>query len=295
MKLNDLLEGHQIDPRNVLVFRHRPHEQGLRKVLPWLAADKPEMFNAYQQTQGPKLERAMQAMTNSGWVASFIGHEPGKALFVGLYSIGSSTALTYDQFWKVPAYVEMKKFGLVGWTRENDVRPSKLWFELKRTEFYALWCGKLIVDWPPPERSWWRRAHNNEISVAAILEDSALAAATPRFDQLVLTWAELKVLPTAWKSVLSEWRGIYYVFDTSDRKGYVGSAYGKTNLLGRWLNYAARGHGGNALLRQRNPETFRFTILQRVSPDMDAADVVALEGSWKQRLHTRQPYGLNEN
>ena len=78
MKLNDLLEGHQIDPRNVLVFRHRPHEQGLRKVLPWLAADKPEMFNAYQQTQGPKLERAMQAMTNSGWVASFIGHEPGR-------------------------------------------------------------------------------------------------------------------------------------------------------------------------------------------------------------------------
>jgi hypothetical protein len=35
--------------------------------------------------------------------------------------------------------------------------------------------------------------------------------------------------------------------------------------------------------------------LQRVSPDMDAADIIALEGSWKQRLHTRQPHGLNDN
>lgn len=60
MNLNDLLRGHQIDPRNVLVLRHRPHEPEFRKVLPWLAAEKPTAFNAYQQTQGPKLERTMR-------------------------------------------------------------------------------------------------------------------------------------------------------------------------------------------------------------------------------------------
>jgi hypothetical protein len=109
------------------------------------------------------------------------------------------------------------------------------------------------------------------------------------------TWAALGILPTRWRSALSQWRGIYYIFDRSDGKGYVGSACGETNLLGRWRNYAARGHGGNALLRQRDPENFLFTILQRVSPDMDAAEIVNLESSWKRRLHTRQPYGLNDN
>src|SRR5437870_1320201 len=156
MNLNDLLRGHHIDPRHVLVLRHRPPEPELRKVLPWLAAEKPSVFNAYQQTQSPKLERAMQAMIGSGFVASFIGHEPGKALFVGLYSIAASKPLTYEQYWKVPAYVEMKAFGMRGWSRESDGRTSQLWFELERTEFYASWQGKLIVGWPPPELSWWR-------------------------------------------------------------------------------------------------------------------------------------------
>jgi len=62
MNLNDLLRGKGIDPRHVLVLRHRPNEPELNKVLPWLAAEEPGVFNAYQQTQGERVERAMQAM-----------------------------------------------------------------------------------------------------------------------------------------------------------------------------------------------------------------------------------------
>jgi hypothetical protein len=64
-------------------------------------------------------------------------------------------------------------------------------------------------------------------------------------------------------------------------------------LLERWLDYAASGHGGNKLLRKRDPKSFRFTILQRVSADMDRDDVIRLEETWKDRLHTRGPHGLN--
>jgi hypothetical protein len=42
--------------------------------------------------------------------------------------------------------------------------------------------------------------------------------------QINLTWEQLSVLPTRWKGALSQWRGIYSIFDTSDAKGYVGSA-----------------------------------------------------------------------
>ena len=80
----------------------------------------------------------------------------------------------------------------------------------------------------------------------------------------------------------------------ADRRGYVGSAYGSDNLLGRWRNYAASGHGGNKLLRKRDPNTFRFSILQRVDPDMDTDQIIQLENTWKDRLHTRE-FGLNVN
>ncbi len=76
MNFNDLLKGRGIDPERVLVLRHRPNEPELNKVLPWLAAEKPDLFNAYQQTQGIRVERALQAMVSKGYVASFIGLEP---------------------------------------------------------------------------------------------------------------------------------------------------------------------------------------------------------------------------
>jgi len=98
-----------------------------------------------------------------------------------------------------------------------------------------------------------------------------------------------------WRSALSQWRGIYFIYDAADGKGYVGSAYGKDNLLGRWTNYASNGHGGNKLLLYRQPDHFQFSILQRVSPDMEPDEVIQLESSWKDRLHTREKWGLNGN
>jgi hypothetical protein len=291
MNLTSLFTSENIDPQGVLVMRHRPHEPELRKVLPWLAAEKPDVFNAYQQTQGEKVEKAM---LGAKYIASFIGHEPGKALFIGLYLIGQSKPLTREQFWSIPAYIEMKTFGMRGFTDEEE-RFSVLWFDLTLQEFYVSWKGKLIIDWPPPERSWWRRAHRNDFPIYAVLEESALEAGMPSWDEIDLGWNELGVLPVRWRAALSQWRGVYYIFDTNDGKGYVGSAYGVSNLLGRWQGYAASGHGGNHLLRERDPKNFRFTILQRVSPDMDADDVIRLEATWKERLHTHAPLGLNGN
>lgn len=54
MNLNELLEGKGIDPRDALVLRHRPWEREFNKVFPFIAAEKPDWFNAYQQTQGER-------------------------------------------------------------------------------------------------------------------------------------------------------------------------------------------------------------------------------------------------
>ena len=158
MTLNDLLIGKGIDPKDVLVLRHRPKEPKLNKVLPWLAAERPELFNAYQQTQHNKVENVLQKVK---YVASFLGRQPGKALFIGLYSVNGWEKLTYDECLQHPLTVELIQHGMKGYDPINE-RPEILWFNLTITEsFYPEWKGKLIVGWPPPERSWWRRAHRN--------------------------------------------------------------------------------------------------------------------------------------
>jgi hypothetical protein len=53
MDLTDPLVKQGFDLDKVMVLRHRPAEPALRKVLPWLAAEKPEVFNAYQREQNP--------------------------------------------------------------------------------------------------------------------------------------------------------------------------------------------------------------------------------------------------
>ncbi len=64
--------------------------------------------------------------------------------------------------------------------------------------------------------------------------------------------------------------------------------------MGRWDDYGSTGHGGNRILKSRNPDHFQFSILQRVSPDLEQHEVVRLESKWKDRLHTRM-YGMNQN
>src|ERR1051326_8941401 len=128
MYFNDLLTKKEIDPRQVLVLRHRPSEPKLNRVFSRVAAERPEMFNAYQQTQTYRVEGAMK---RARFVASFIGHEPRKALFVGIYSVGGLRPITYDEYWKLPAYVEMRhKYRMNGWS-EEEKRPSILWFDLQ--------------------------------------------------------------------------------------------------------------------------------------------------------------------
>lgn len=288
MELNDLFRARGIDAEKVLVMRHSPTERQLRKAMPWLAQERPEVYNAYQQTQPPKVALAMQNATH---IASFIGNAPGRALYVGLYKRGESKTLNHEAYWADPLLLDLNEFGHVGLT---DAQDSCIWVDLTKTDFYSDWMGRLVIRWPEPAISWCRWAGRNQFQVEAIHDTNVLNREMQAWDQLVLGWTELKALPQAWRARLAEWRGIYLILDESDGKTYVGSASGEENILGRWLSYACTGHGGNVQLRDRDPKHFRYSILQRVSPDTERAEVERIEKTWKDRLHTRE-FGLNGN
>jgi hypothetical protein len=286
MDFKDLLTKEGLALDDVMVMRHRPTEPELRKVLPWLAAERPKIFNAYQRVQSPDAERALM---KAGFVASFLAQEGEKALFVGIYRRKGWRQISAQRFWTIPQLARLRPFHMRG----VHGRETFLWFDLRPMDLYNEWKGRLVVTWPPG-RLWWRWAKSNCFPIHAIHEESLLDAEMPPWDQITLTWEDLGVLPAKWKDALRQWRGVYYIFDVRIGRGYVGSACGTDNLLGRWLNYASSGHGGNKQLRERKPSDFVFSILQRTSPDMDRDEITRLESSWKDRLHTRD-YGLNDN
>ena len=286
MGFNDLLKRHEIDPESVLVLRYHPKEKELLKVMPWLITEKPTRFNAYQQTQSLRGEKQM---SRSQFVASFFGHTLDKAAFVGLYERKGQSLVTRKQLHRKPAHRDLLKYA------HDDSAPKRLWFNLKPTDFLSDWQGKLIIRWPRPAIVFARWAHQNEFLVDSILEESVFQSQLDDWRALVFSWDELHLIPKHWKDMLSLWHGIYYIWDGKDGKGYVGAAYGKRRIYGRWINYRDTGDGGNKLLRPRKPDEFQFCILEWMPSDIEKDEVFRRERLWKDRLHSRAPFGLNAN
>ena len=283
-----LLEMEGIGPEGTLIVRHLPEEKALKRVLPWLAVERPALWLAYQQIQWQALEKAM---TRAKYIVSFIGQDAAAATFAGIYRVGKWQVLDYEGYCKFPGNRELEELGMSG--RAPDMADC-LAFELERLDHQAEWLGRLVISWPKPYQQWWRWVKGGVFPVTSIEAENRFVRAMPDWQELVLTWHELQSLPASWQAKLAQWRGIYFIYDVTRRSGYVGSACGQDNILGRWRNYAQTGHGGNRELRSSDPADLRFSILQRTSPEMEAGDIVALEASWKARLHTRE-FGLNRN
>lgn len=283
-----LLDLVNIDPAEVLMVRHTPIEKSLKRVFPWLVVERPDLFLAYQQIQWKTLEKAM---TRGKFVAAFVSQESGAGTFAGISRIKGWRNLDHEGYRAFPGNDELEALGMS--LRAADAGDC-LAFELEPLDHYANWVGRMVVTWPMPYQNWWRWAAGGRFSVQSIDEQSRFVRGMPDWHELVLTWAELQNLPAGWRASLAQWRGVYLIYDVARAAGYVGSAYGGENMLGRWRSYAATGHGGNKELRESDPTNLRFSILQRTSPDLEAPDVIALEASWKERLHTRE-FGLNRN
>ncbi|MGI6513985.1 MAG: GIY-YIG nuclease family protein [Syntrophomonadales bacterium] len=103
-----------------------------------------------------------------------------------------------------------------------------------------------------------------------------------------------------WKMTLSNVYGVYLILDTTNGQQYVGSAYGKDGIWGRWSDYVHTKHGGNKILIEllTNDPTrykkFQFSILNVLPNSSLREQVIQLEQITKTKLGTRT-FGLNSN
>lgn len=150
----------------------------------------------------------------------------------------------------------------------------------------------------------WHQKGTSEKPIVAIQAENKLPF--PGYQNIVLNFSKLEEVVTnnleyeLWQTALASVYGVYLIVDTKTGKQYVGSAYGKDGLLGRWRCYVDTYHGGNKLMvdlivaKPEQYKNFQFSILQLLEKTVTADEVIQTESLWKKKLQTIV-FGMNDN
>lgn len=177
-------------------------------------------------------------------------------------------------------------------------------YEYRTLEEYRKYFGRLIVGYSNKSQNLIRKAGSviDECKVLEIIDDIFEGDIFPGYENVNLSWNELKRIidKKDWKTALENQKGVYLITDTATGKRYVGSAYGKDMLLGRWRNYVDKGHGGNVELKGLSLEyiksNFRYSVLDIYKSTTDDEVIISRESHWKRVLMTRDDrFGYNMN
>ena len=293
MRFSDVLLTSGLDLQDVAVVLHKTTLQPLRRLFPALVFEHPDLFDAYQSVHS---EQATATLRKRRYMASFAPYGATEMLFVGIYEITGAVEKPTAEIYADPRFQALADdFGASDTAPAQNIArfSTQVHFTTRMTSHLADLRGRLQIALPAG-RAYVRLAENLDAPVLAITPAPITAPPPPDWDTFVVDASMMRSLPQSWQDRLRHWRGVYLITDESDGARYVGSAYGAENLLGRWRAHVAGDQGVTRALRLRNPATFRFSILQLVSPTAAMEEVVAVENSWKERLHTRA-FGLNEN
>jgi hypothetical protein len=291
MDFNDFLRSVGIAPDTVNIMLHSPREREFAKVLPTLVHTRRSALDQYQSTHNLPAEQALKK--GRPLVAVFVRIGDSRLVFAGLYNNNGWQEQRVDTILARPeAQFLLETYGIYREEAAGDPARTFAVFDLGLTDILSDLIGRLIIG-ADMTQTYLRLAERFQSKVLGIQEEGIAETPPPDWRDLTATTAFIRALPQGWVNKLSQWRGVYLIVDESDGARYVGSAYGDdTNILGRWMAHVAGEVGVTAQLKARKAINFRFSILERVSPDMPATDVIALERSWMKRLHTVQ-FGLN--
>lgn len=284
MDLQTLFVASGLALTDLTVMLHTPKERGLRYRLADIIGTRPELFEAYQADHGP---RAGKSLSKRTFTASFVARGDGGLVFAGIYAI-KAVRPTSAEFAHGPLRRELATIAgaELSWSEEDA------FVEMVLTDHLQDLRGRLVIA-PRLTQVYVRRADRLNTPIVEITAEPIWDGKPPDWRDFVRTGADLRVLGPRAVARLQDWRGVYLIFDPTDGQRYVGSAYGKENLYGRWMAHVRGDRGITARLQDRDPARFIFSILELTSPTLPAEEVITIEHSWMQRLHTKREFGLN--
>lgn len=270
LTLNDLLTLQGVDPAQVRLVRHQDLRLPAGRLYEAWRNDR-AAFEAYQSVQ------VRDVFPIDAILASFIVTDARKTVFVGMYrvdSVGSCPPGTTDAL------------------LNSDV-SGQVQYGLEKLEVLSEYRDKLAIEWGPGTRVWVQRAANQSKPVIEIAEQ--YEPKFPGFRRFARLVDDVPTLPSGWQQVLRSVKGVYLLVDVETGQQYVGSAKGADSLLGRWMDYATDGHGGNRALeqaRKKGRRTYQVSVLEVVDVNTPDETIEQTESYWKSKLLSRE-FGLN--
>ena len=208
-----------------------------------------------------------------------------------------------EQFSKQYDYERLEKYknekGIA--TSNGD---SRVYYDLEECIELSPLNNRLIIDWGTATQQWVQTQINKVIWQILPV---GFVSEFPGWTQVFISYKELQAIinhpdgNSDWYLFLSTHDGVYVIFDSSTGKNYVGSAYGKDGLWGRWSGYARTGNNGNQALVEltdfdpNHADNFMFS-LHHVFPKgaLTKDEVLSYESLLKAKIGTRNN-GLNRN
>lgn len=277
LNFTDLLQKAGFDPSKVRLLRHQTKApNGRTPYILW--RDNKPAFEEYQsvQTLGNRA-----SLTAPIW-ATFVAPPAGGSLFAGLYRVERVGTVSAD--WMDPLY-EMPGTNLTA-----DVLDR---YETTLVPDLLDYIGRLWIEWGAGARRWVQRPDNQRKAIVelsrAFREDTF-----PGFTHFITNVSEVQTLPANWVAALRSVKGVYLLSSSKTHEQYVGSVTGDGGFYGRWLNYAADGHGGNIGLKSSEPSDYQVSILEVSGSATSQDEIIAIDQLWKRKLQSRE-MGLNRN
>jgi hypothetical protein len=192
-------------------------------------------------------------------------------------------------------------FGVVEITKDLNINNGP-GYKNSILKEYEKYFGRVVIKYHNSSQALVRKAITmiNECEISKILDDLFDNDIFPGYENVNLSWEELRRVleKDSWKTALENQKGVYLITDSQNGKMYVGSAYGKDMIGGRWGDYIKTGHGGNEDLKKLSFEYikkyFHYSILDIFRSTVDDERIIQRESWWKDTLQTRE-FGYNNN
>jgi hypothetical protein len=189
----------------------------------------------------------------------------------------------------------------IGKVTKDLNKLSTVGYEYETLSEYEKYFGRLIIRYKNSVQQMVRLADSviNDCEVYQILPDIFDNDIFPGYDNVNVSWSELSrvINKEGWEVALKNQKGIYLITDTNNGKKYIGSAYGKNMLHGRWSDYIKNGHGNNKDLKKLNfdyiKRHFRYSILDIYKSTIDDNVIINREHWWMKTLLSKGDFGYN--
>lgn len=175
-------------------------------------------------------------------------------------------------------------------------------YEGREVSQYKKFFNRIIVKFHKQSAVVYKyKTIKDELEIYELSNSKYVSREFPGYDKVInIPFKEMKELinskNTSWCNALKCQKGIYLLKDGKTGKMYVGAAYNKNMLLGRWTEYINTGDGGNKNLKKLSynyiEENFTFSIIENYNPNIPDDFILEREQYWMDMLLTRK-HGYN--